>query len=148
MKQAHGLGWDKPIMGSDSWGSAELMTLCGDDCKGLFFSTHYAAAGAKGATREFIEKYNAKHGYIPDDVAALTWDAIRLLLQAIQNTGGLSGDLQKDRDSVKDALAQIKDFDGITGKMTFTPEGDPIKFAVIVKISDQGEFEFYQSVCP
>ncbi len=148
VKQAHGLGWDKPIMGSDSWGSAELMTLCGDDCKGLFFSTHYAAAGAKGATREFIEKYNAKHGYIPDDVAALTWDAIRLLLQAIQNTGGLSGDLQKDRDSVKDALAQIKDFDGITGKMTFTPEGDPIKCAVIVKISDQGEFEFYQSVCP
>ncbi|MEJ5366461.1 MAG: ABC transporter substrate-binding protein [Desulfosoma sp.] len=148
VKQAHQLGWKKPIMGSDSWGSAELMKLCGDDCKGLYFTTHYAAAGAKGATKEFIDKYNAKYGYVPDDVAALTWDAIRLLLQAIQNTGGLTGNLEKDRDNVKNALAQIKDFDGITGKMTFTPEGDPIKCAVVVKISDKGEFEFYKSVCP
>lgn len=148
VKQAHQLGWKKPIMGSDSWGSAELMKLCGDDCKGLYFTTHYAAAGAKGATKEFIDKYNAKYGYVPDDVAALTWDAIRLLLQAIQNTGGLTGNLEKDRENVKNALAQIKDFDGITGTMTFTPEGDPIKCSVVVKISDQGEFEFYKSVCP
>ena len=47
-----------------------------------------------------------------------------------------------------DALAQIKEFDGITGKMTFTEEGDPLKCAVIVRISDKGEFEFYKSVCP
>jgi branched-chain amino acid transport system substrate-binding protein len=148
VKQAHELGWKKPIMGSDSWGSAELMKLCGNDCKGLFFSTHYAAAGAKGATKEFIDSYKAKYGYIPDDVAALTWDSIRLLLTAIQNTGGLRGKTGKDRDAVKDQLARIKDFDGITGKMTFTPEGDPIKCAVIVKISNTGEFEFYQAVCP
>jgi branched-chain amino acid transport system substrate-binding protein len=147
-KQAHELGWKKPIMGSDSWGSAELMKLCGNDCKGLFFSTHYAAAGAKGATKEFIDKYQTKYGYVPDDVAALTWDAIRLLVQALQNTKGLTGNLDKDRDAVKDQLTQIKDFDGITGKMSFTPGGNPTKCAVIVKISDKGEFEFYKSVCP
>jgi branched-chain amino acid transport system substrate-binding protein len=147
-KQAHELGWKKPIMGSDSWGSAELMKLCGDDCKGQFFSTHYAAAGAKGATKEFIDKYQAKYGYVPDDVAALTWDAIRLLFQAMQNTGGLSGNLDKDRNAIKDQLTQIKDFDGITGKMTFSPGGNPSKCAVIVKISDKGDFEFYKSVCP
>jgi branched-chain amino acid transport system substrate-binding protein len=45
-------------------------------------------------------------------------------------------------------MARIKEFEGITGKMTFTEEGDPVKCAVIVKISDQGEFEFYKSVCP
>jgi branched-chain amino acid transport system substrate-binding protein len=148
VKQAHELGWDKPILGSDSWGSAELMTLCGDDCKGCFFSTHYAAAGAKGATKEFIDAYNAQYGYVPDDVAALTWDAMGILLQAIQNTGGLTGDLDMDREAVKDQLGKIKDFEGITGKMTFTPDGDPIKCAVIVKISDAGEFEFYKSACP
>ncbi len=148
VKQARELGWNKPILGSDSWGSAELMNLCGDGCKGYFFSTHYAAAGAKGATKEFIDKYKAKYNYVPDDVAALTWDAINLLCQAIQNTGGLSGNLDKDRDAVKDKLTQIKDFDGITGKMTFAPGGNPIKCAVIVKISDKGEFEFYKSVCP
>lgn len=148
VKQAQELGWKKPVMGSDSWGSAELMKLCGEACYGYFFSTHYAAAGAKGATKEFIDQYKAKYGYVPDDVAALTWDATNLLLQAVQNTNGLSGDLEKDRDAVKDQLGMIKDFEGITGKMTFTPEGDPIKCAVIVKISDKGEFEFYKSVCP
>jgi len=148
VKQARELGWKKPIMGSDSWGSAELMNLCGDACNGYFFSTHYAAAGAKGATKDFIDSYKAKYNYVPDDVAALTWDATRLLLQAIQNTNGLTGNLDKDRDAVKEQLAKIKDFEGITGKMTFTPEGDPIKCAVVVKISDKGEFEFYKSVCP
>jgi branched-chain amino acid transport system substrate-binding protein len=148
VKQAHQLGFNTPIVGSDSWGSAELMNLCGDDCKGLFFSTHYAAAGATGATKAFIDRYNAKYGYVPDDVGALTWDAMRIAQQAIQDCGNLTGDIEADRKCVRDALAKIKDFDGITGKMTFTEEGDPIKCAVIVKISDAGEFEFYKQACP
>lgn len=148
VQQAHQLGWNKPIVGSDSWGSAETVKLCGKDCYGLFFSTHYAAAGAKGATKEFIDRYQKKYGYVPDDVAALTWDSIRLVQAAIEGTGKLTGDIEEDRQAVRDALAKIKNFDGITGKMTFTEDGDPIKCAVIVRISDAGEFEFYKSVCP
>ena len=148
VQQAHQLGWDKPIVGSDSWGSAETVKLCGKDCYGLFFSTHYAAAGAKGATKAFIDRYEKEHGYVPDDVAALTWDAMRIVQTAIEGAGELTGDIEKDRIAVRDALASIKDFDGITGKMTFTEDGDPIKCAVIVRISDAGEFEFYKSVCP
>lgn len=148
VQQAHELGWKNPIVGSDSWGSAETVKLCGEDCYGLFFSTHYAAAGATGATKAFIDRYNQKYGYVPDDVGALTWDSLRIVQAAIQGTGGLSGNLKKDREAVKDAMANIKEFDGITGKMTFTPDGDPIKCAVIVRISDKGEFEFFKSVCP
>ena len=148
VQQAHQLGWDKPIMGSDSWGSAETVKLCGKDCYGLFFSTHYAAAGAKGATKAFIERYNTKHGYVPDDVAALTWDSLRLVQQAIQDAGKITGKVKKDRKAIRDALAKIKNFEGITGNMTFTEEGDPVKCAVIVRISDKGEYEFYKSVCP
>jgi branched-chain amino acid transport system substrate-binding protein len=148
VQQAHELGWDAPILGSDSWGSAETVELCGEDCYGLFFSTHYAAAGATGATAEFIKRYEEEHGYTPDDVAALTWDTILLVQQAIQDCGTITGDIAVDRKCVRDALAKIKDFDGITGKMTFTEEGDPIKCAVIVRISEEGEFEFYKSVCP
>jgi branched-chain amino acid transport system substrate-binding protein len=148
VKQAHQLGFTSPIVGSDSWGSAELMNLCGSDCYGLFFSTHYAAAGATGATKAFIDRYNAKYGYVPDDVGALTWDAMGIAQQAIQDCGNLTGDLKADRKCVRDALAKIKDYNGITGKMTFTEEGDPIKCAVIVKISDTGQFEFYKQACP
>jgi branched-chain amino acid transport system substrate-binding protein len=148
VQQAHQLGWKKPIVGSDSWGSAELINLCGADCYGLFFSTHYAAAGATGDTKAFIDRYNAKHGYIPDDVAALTWDAFKIVEKAIQDCGKLSGKVEEDRQCIRDSLAKIKEFNGITGKMTFTEDGDPIKCAVIVKITDKGEFSFYKSVCP
>jgi len=148
VKQAHELGWKNPIVGSDSWGSAETVTLCGPDCYGLFFSTHYAAAGATGATKAFIDRYTKKYGYVPDDVAALTWDSIRLVQQAIQDTGKITGNIKKDREAVRNALAKIKNFKGITGDMTFTEEGDPKKCAVIVRISDKGEFEFFKSVCP
>jgi branched-chain amino acid transport system substrate-binding protein len=148
VQQAMDLGWKGPIVGSDSWGSAETIELCGAPCYGQFFSTHYAAAGAQGATKEFIDRYKAKHGYVPDDVAALTWDALRLAQTAIESTGKLTGKIKDDRKAVRDALAKVKDFEGITGKMTFTEEGDPKKCAVIVKISDKGEYEFYKSICP
>jgi branched-chain amino acid transport system substrate-binding protein len=148
VRQAKDLGWKGPIVGSDSWGSAETVELCGESCYGLFFSTHYAAAGAKGATKEFIERYKANYGYVPDDVAALTWDALHLAQQAIQDAGKITGKIGTDRTAVRNALAKIKNFAGITGNMTFTEEGDPIKCAVIVKINDKGEYEFYKSSCP
>jgi len=125
-----------------------LIEHCGDDCDGLFFSTHYAAAGAKGATKEFIDRYNKKYGYVPDDVGALTWDALRIVQKAIESSGKITGNIEKDRKAVRDSLAKIKEFNGITGQMTFTEDGDPIKCAVIVKISDKGKFEFYKSACP
>ena len=148
VNQAKELGWSGPIVGSDSWGSGPTFDLCGDACKGLFFSTHYAAAGAKGATKIFIERYTNSYGYVPDDVGALTWDSLRLAEQAIKNAGKITGKIGKDRTAVRNALAQIKGFKGITGNMTFTEEGDPIKCAVIVQFNDEGKTQFYQSVCP
>jgi branched-chain amino acid transport system substrate-binding protein len=148
IRSAKEMGWKKQILGADAWGGGDLMGLCGDDCKGYYFSTHYAAAGAKGATKAFIDAYKAAYGKTPDDVAALTWDTIGLMVQAIKDTGGLSGDVKADRSKVKDALAGVKGFPGITGGMTFTPEGDPKKCAVIVQINDEGQFAFHKSVCP
>ncbi|MDY0306510.1 MAG: ABC transporter substrate-binding protein [Desulfovibrionaceae bacterium] len=148
VKQAHDLGFKNPFMGADAWGSAELMTLCGKDCVGQFFSTHYAAAGAQGETKVFIDRYNQKYGYVPDDVAALTWDATRIVLQGIQDAGKFNADVKAERKAIRDAIANIKEFKGITGSMKFDAEGDPIKCAVVVRISEDGQFTFAESVCP
>jgi branched-chain amino acid transport system substrate-binding protein len=144
--QARDLGWgDRPILGSDSWGSADLVSLSKGAVKGYFFTTHYAAAGATGSTREFIDRYKAAYGYVPDDVAALSYDSARIILQAIQ-TAGLSGDLAKDREAIKNTIATMKDFPGITGAMTFDANGDPAKPAVVVRVNDAGEFEYVTSM--
>ncbi len=147
VSQAKDLGITIPIVGSDSWGDPQLVELCGADCEGYFFSTHYVASGATGATKDFIDKYNAKYGYIPGDVAALTWDSMLLTVQALKNCGKLTGNLQQDRDCIRQGMANIKDFEGITGKMTFDEQGDPIKCAVIVQIQN-GEFIAYDQACP
>lgn len=146
--QGRDLGFKNPYMGSDAWGSAELMSLCGEPCKGQFFSTHYAAEGAKGKTKEFIDKYAKKYGYVPDDLAALTWDAVNIVLKAIQDGGTVDPNVRKMRKLIRDKMQGIERFDGITGAMRFDDQGDPIKCAVIVKIDDQGKFTFVESVCP
>ena len=87
------------------------------------------------------------YGYVPDDVAALTYDATYIVLQAIQDAG-LTGNLKKDRVAIKDAMGKIKSFAGVTGNMKFTPDGDPIKDAVVVKVTKDGEFEFVKSLQP
>ena len=148
VKQAKELGWDKIIFGSDSWAGGDLASLCGDDCVGYRFTTHYAMVGAKGKTKKFIDAFKAKYGYEPSDVGALAYDAAQILLEAIKNTGGLTGDLEKDRDAIKDQLGAIKEWKGVTGTMNFTPEGDPIKCAVICEYNKEHKFELVDWACP
>jgi branched-chain amino acid transport system substrate-binding protein len=146
VSQVKDLGWgDKPILGSDSWGSADLVSLSNGAVKGYYFTTHYAAAGATGATLNFINRYKAAYNYVPDDVGALSYDSAWIILRAVQQAG-ISGDLAKDRTAIKDAIAAMKDFPGITGVMTFDENGDPAKPAVVVRVNDAGEFEYVTSM--
>lgn len=147
VEQAHSLGLDMPIVGSDSWGDPQLLELCGSDCDGYFFSTHYVASGATGATAEFIEAFEERHGETPSDVGALNWDSMLLVQQALANCGEITGDLVADRTCIRDGMAEIEDFEGITGNMSFDDQGDPIKCAVIVQI-EGSEVSFFDEVCP
>ena len=148
VQQARDLGYKGPFMGSDAWGTPDLIKLCGEQCYGNYFSTHYAAAGAKGATKVFIDRYEKAYGSVPADYAALTWDSIGIMVEAIKNAGKVVSDPVEMRKMIRDGLAAIKSFDGITGSSKFDAQGDPIKCAVVVKISDKGEFVFEESVCP
>jgi branched-chain amino acid transport system substrate-binding protein len=140
-QQARRLGLACPTIGSDSWGSAEILKLGGKDVEGCYFSTHYAPDIATEKAQQFIRAYEAKYGAKPDDVAALTYDSGRLLLTAIAKAGSV------DRTKVRDALATIPEFEGVTGKMKFTGTGDPVKSAVILQIKD-GKFVYHASVAP
>jgi branched-chain amino acid transport system substrate-binding protein len=141
VQQARRLGITCPIIGSDSWGSAELLKLGGADLSGSYFSTHYAADIATPTAQKFIQDYEAKYGKKPDDVAALTYDAGRLLCAGITQAGAL------DRKKVRDALSSVKEFQGVTGHMKFQGTCDPVKSAVILQIKD-GKFTYFSAVQP
>lgn len=141
VQQARRLGLTCPIIGSDSWGSEELLKLGGPDLEGSFFSTHYAPDIATEKARKFIRDYQERYGKTPDDVAALTYDAGSLILAALAQSG------TPDRQKLRDALASIREFEGVTGKMSFKGTGDPIKSAVILQIKG-GKFTYHASVAP
>ncbi|MCX5806512.1 MAG: ABC transporter substrate-binding protein [Proteobacteria bacterium] len=142
IQQAKRLGIEVPIVGSDSWGSQELLKLCGKDCEGCYFSTHYAADAATPVAAKFIEVFKAKYKVMPDDVAALTYDSFGLLWQAIKGANRI------DRQAIRDALAGIPRYEGVTGNMQFKEgSGDPIKSAVILRIKD-GKFVYFVSANP
>ena len=141
IQQAKRLGLNVPILGSDSWGSEELIKLCGKDCEGYYFSTHYSADNPSPAAAQFIAEYQVKYGVRPDDVAALTFDSMNILFQGIRTATSLT------RQGVRDAIASISDYSGVTGRMQYQGTGDPLKSAVIVQIRD-GKFAFYANALP
>lgn len=146
--QARKMGWKKPIAGSNSWGGGDLMGKCGDECKGLVFTGNFAAGGTTGIAKVFVDAYQKAYNVLPDEPAALTYDAVQLIMQAVQKTGGLTGNLAVDRTKLKDQLAATKNFKGVTGTLAYQGTGDPEKCTVIVKIADNGVFTTVETVCP
>jgi branched-chain amino acid transport system substrate-binding protein len=139
VQQAHELGVEATIIGSDAWGQLTDKDMA--DMEGLFFSTHYAADIASDVAQEFINKYKAAYGEVPDDVAALTYDAFGMLFQAIESQG------KADPESIRNGLTTISQYEGVTGMMEYKGTGDPVKSAVILQIRN-GKFTFYTLASP
>jgi branched-chain amino acid transport system substrate-binding protein len=137
--QAREMGLDLPIIGADAWGPLEADAL--PDLEGCFFSTHYATDIASPVAQAFVSSYEAAYGQVPDDVAALTYDAFGLLSEAIRSQG------KADSESIRNGLASIRRYEGVTGVMEFQATGDPVKSAVILKI-EGGKFVFYRQAEP
>lgn len=142
VQQAKRLGINVPFIGSDSWGSNELLTLGGADLNGYYFSTHYSADNAAPVATKFIADYEKTYSKKPDDVAALTYDAFGLLFNAIKTSG------KADREAIRAALSILPSHKGVTGDMKFQADSrDPIKSAVILQIKD-GKFTYFTNASP
>ena len=128
-QQAHRAGITQPLVGSDAWSSPELIKLSNGTVEGDYFANHYASDIATPTAKKFIDAYAKQYGTIPDDVAALTYDSMGLLFEAIKKSTTL------DRKVVRDALATLANYSGVTGDIKFTAgSGDPVKSAVIMQI--------------
>ncbi len=146
--QARARGWNKPILGGDAWESSDLVAKCGEKCKGLYYSSHFGAIGAKGKTKTFVEQYQAKTKQLPTGYGALGYDAAYLLLTAIGSMDSLSPNLLQNRETIKNKIAAIKGFEGVSGTLDMNEAGDPIKSAVVILINKDGAFESYKTENP
>ena len=141
--QARQLGIKAPFLGSDAWSSPDIIKLdTGKSLEGSYFCNHYSTEAPNPKAKQFIADYTARFGNAPDDVAALTYDAMTLAADSVAKAGKL------DRSAVRDAMTSTRAFDGVTGQFVY-PEGarEPAKSAVIMQIKNGG-FHWVSTVNP
>ncbi|MFY0528266.1 ABC transporter substrate-binding protein [Archangium gephyra] len=140
-RQARELGLMVPLMGGDGWDSEKLFELAGNALDGSFFSNHYSPENPDPKVQKFIADYKAAYGAVPDALAALGYDAAKVAIAALERAKDLSGP------SVRDAIAQTKDFPGVAGNITLDKNRNAVKSAAILKIAN-GKTEFVTTISP
>lgn len=129
MKQ---LGYNIPMAGLSSLFNEELIKLAGDAVEGLYLSTNFFPGDTNPLVQDFITNFKAEYNGDPDQFAAVAYDTMGMMIEAIQTAG-------TDRAAIRDALAQMKDYPGVTGNTTFNENRDVVKSLKVLQIRD-GKF--------
>ena len=135
VKQMRDAGLDGPIIGGDGYDTPDLPAIAGAAANDVFFTTHALmdAAGGTDPIKAFMAAYEAKYGHpVENAFAALGYDTVYLLKDAIERAGSMDGQ------ALKSAIETTTDFPGITGSISFTPEAHvPQKGVTIIEVVDQ-----------
>ena len=124
-KQLRNQGINTPIIGADGWDG--LTDNAGDEVLNGFYSNHYAADSSDPAVQAFVKNFTAKYNKEPNAFAALGYDSMYLLKDAILKAG------TTDVKAVREALEKI-DADYVTGHIKFDAKHNPVKSAVMIEL--------------
>jgi branched-chain amino acid transport system substrate-binding protein len=140
-RQARKVGITVPFLGGDGWDSTKLTELGGDAIEGSYYSNHYSHEDTRPEVTTFVSTYKAKFGAVPDGLAALGYDAARVLFDAMERSPSMGGN------DLAAAIAATKDFKGVTGVITMDANRDATKQAVMLQIKG-GKPTFVTSIAP
>jgi branched-chain amino acid transport system substrate-binding protein len=141
-KQARDLGIDTPIVTGDGAQVDQLIQIGGKAVEGMYFTGHFHKdAATTERAKEFTKLYEAKYKEEMNAFSALGADAYLILVDAIKRADSTEGP------KVRDALADTKDFKGVSGSLTMGPDGNPIKSVVIDKV-ENGKFVYVTTIAP
>ncbi|MCJ7459388.1 MAG: ABC transporter substrate-binding protein [candidate division Zixibacteria bacterium] len=166
-RQARDLGITVPLIGGDGWDSPRLIEIGGKALENTYYSNHYTPDDPRPEMQKFLADFKAKYNEIPDAMAPLGYDAARIAFDAIKRSGILDEKNIKDaylqntqakslmeaintpgnRERIRDALAQTKDFPGVTGLITIDENRNAKKSAVVLKIED-GKLKYVETISP
>lgn len=142
-KQARELDMNMPLLGGDGWDSPELWKLGGASLKNTFISNHYSAQNPAPEIQNFVKAFKAKFGVEPDSLAALAYDAAKVLADAIKRAGGA------DPAKLKDAINATKGFAGVTGTISLDAGRNAVKPAVVLELDPASStFKFKETIAP
>ena len=141
IKQARQLAIEVPFLGTDGWDSSELLKFAGQAVNNCYFASHFSSELLSDRAKPFGEAYRTKFQAAPPPLAALTYDAVWLLADALRRGGSNTST------ALRDALAETKDFAGVTGTIAFDQDRNPKKPGIILRIQD-GRFSYLETVEP
>jgi branched-chain amino acid transport system substrate-binding protein len=141
VNQARKLGITVPFLGGDGWDSSKLAEIGGQAIEGSYYSNHYSFDEDRPEVKDFVTKFQKRWGDTPDGLAALGYDAARVLFAAMDKAPSLGG---KD---LAATIAATKDFPGVTGKITLDANRDAQKQAVVVQMKG-GKPRYVATVVP
>jgi branched-chain amino acid transport system substrate-binding protein len=140
-RQARELGITAKLMGGDGWDSEKLFELGGAAIEGSYFSNHYSPDDPNPQIQKFIADYKAAFGSVPDSLAALGYDAARVAVDAIKRAPSF------DRAAIRDAIAQTRNFPGVTGNITLDDKRNATKPAVVLEVG-KGKTKYVATIAP
>jgi branched-chain amino acid transport system substrate-binding protein len=140
-RQARELGITVPLLGGDGWDSPKLWEIGGEALNGCYLSNHYSTDDPSPVVQKFVTEYRKRYNALPDALAALGYDAAKILVDAISRAGSTDGA------KMRDALAATKDFQGVTGSITINADRNAVKPAVILKV-ENGKFTLVETIKP
>ncbi len=139
-KQAKEVGVTSTMLGADGWDGVieQVDESSMDSVNGAIFCNHYSKDGDDEDLKKFIEAYKAEYNEEPTQFSALGYDAMNIMIDAIQRAGST------DHDAIIKALNET-DFKGVTSakNITYDENRNPVKTAAITQIKD-GEYTFLE----
>lgn len=140
LTQARNLGMTTPFIGGDGCLSSDLITNAGAASEGMLVTCPFLPAGGGENTQKFVAAFKERYGTEPDCWAALTYDALGIIADAIKNAG-------PDRKAIRDYIASLnskeKAYPGVAGATYFNKDGDCMK-PLIVAVVRGGKFVPYE----
>ena len=125
-KQARDKGIKASFMGPDGIDSADLVKIGGDAVKGMYYTTVAGPVSFYSEAGKFAADYKAKYGKNPEAFGAQSYDSTAIILKAIEKAIKDNGGNKPTRAQVRDAVRATKDFQGLTGNVSFDSKGDPV----------------------
>lgn len=139
-RQKRELGIQVPLLGGDGWDSSRLQEVGGSALEGSYFVSHYWPQDPSKQVQRFEANFKAAFGGdAPDGLAALGFDAANIMIEAFRRSERWDGE------SLKTTISQIRDFSGVTGKITIGPDRNAIKRAIVFKLGTGGKPAWFAS---
>lgn len=135
-KQARKMGIDIPLLGVSILYSDEYIDLGGEDVDGTYLNSYFYPDDSDPLIGEFVEAYEEAYNKTPNSFAALAYDSANMVLSLVEE--GIT-----DRDGIRDGLADMKDFPGVTG-LTSYDENRNVQKEMAKLIVEDEDFELYQ----